>query len=447
MSSVKDKARAAKTAFFRMASCTTEQKNSALEAMVGEIWKERERILEANKKDVVSAETLLREGGYSEPLVKRLKLDEEKLGSIVEMVRSVASQEDPIGRTQYAVELDKGMSLYRVTSPIGVVGVIFESRPDALPQIASLCLKSGNAVIMKGGSEARNSNQTLHSIISEATVRAGLPDGWIQLLDARSEVMELLKLDEFINLIVPRGSNSFVKYIQENTKIPVLGHSEGVCQIYVDDKADLQKAVEICFDAKVQYPAVCNAVEALLVHRRVAGEFLPLLAGRYERTGVEIRGDDETCRILGARAKRASSADWGHEFLDLIIAIRVVEGLEEAVDYINTHGSHHTDAIITEDAKVAVDFLERVDSSSVMWNASTRFSDGYRYGLGAEVGISTGKIHARGPTGLEGLTIYKYLLIGSGQVVKDYVEGGRKFTHRKLRKSWSEERKELLKGL
>ena len=446
MSSLKDKACAARAASFGMAFCTTEQKNNALDAMAGQIWKERERILEANKKDLSSAETLVREGGYSEPLVKRLRLDEEKIRSVVEMVRSVSSLEDPVGKTQYAIELDRGMNLYRVSSPIGVIGVIFESRPDALPQIASLCLKSGNAVIMKGGSEARNSNQTLYSVISEATVRAGLPDGWIQLIDARSEVMELLKLDEFVDLIVPRGSNSFVKYIQENTKIPVLGHSEGVCQVYVDAKADLQKALEICFDSKVQYPAVCNAVDALLIHRSVAGEFLPQLAERYESAGVEIRGDDQTCRVLGARAKRATSADWGHEFLDLIVAIRVVEGLEEAVDYINTHGSHHTDAVITEDAKVAVDFLERVDSSSVIWNASTRFSDGYRYGLGAEVGISTGKIHARGPTGLEGLTIYKYLLIGSGQVVKDYVEGGRKFTHRKLKKNWSDEEKELLRS-
>ena len=447
MSSVKDKARAAKGASFRIAFCTTEQRNNALDAMGEHIWNERERILEANRKDLASAEALLREGEYSEPLVKRLRLDDEKLKSVVEMVKSVSALEDPIGKTQYAIELDKGMNLYRVTSPIGVIGVIFESRPDALPQIASLCLKSGNAVVMKGGSEARNSNETLHSIIAEATAKAGLPDGWIQLIDSRSEVMELLKLGEYVDLIVPRGSNSFVKYIQENTKIPVLGHSEGICQIYVDEKADLMKAAEICFDAKVQYPTVCNAVDALLIHRSVADEFLPLLAERYEKAGVEIRGDDATCRILGAEAKRATSADWGHEFLDLIIAIRVVANLEEAVDYINTHGSHHTDAIVTDDAKAAVSFMERVDSANVILNASTRFSDGYRYGLGAEVGISTGKIHARGPTGLEGLTIYKYHLIGSGQVVRDYVEGDRKFTHRKIKKNWSDERKQLLKGI
>ena len=447
MSSLQDKARAAKAASFKMAFCITDQKNKALDAMADQIQKEGERILEANNKDLSNAQTLLKEGKYSESLVKRLRLDNEKLQSIVEMVKSVSALEEPIGKTQYAIELDRGMNLYRVTSPIGVIGVIFESRPDALPQIASLCLKSGNAVIMKGGSEARNSNQTLYSIIAEATVKAGLPDGWIQLIDSRSEVMELLKLHEYVDLIVPRGSNSFVKYIQDNTKIPVLGHSEGVCQIYVDEKADLREAVEICFDAKVQYPTVCNAVDALLIHRSVAEEFLPLLAERFEKSGVEIRGDDTTCRILQTKAKRATKADWGYEFLDLIVAIRVVQDSEEAVGYINTHGSHHTDSIITEDAKAAVSFIERVDSASVMWNASTRFSDGYRYGLGAEVGISTGKIHARGPTGLEDLTIYKYHLIGSGQVVKDYVEGTRKFTHHKLKKNWSDEKKKLLERI
>jgi len=442
LSDVKEKACAAKTASYRMSSLTTEQKNSALRAVATQIWEERERILEANKKDLYNAKA----EQCSEPLMKRLALDERRLLSVTEMVRSVSSLEEPVGRTLYAVELDRGMSLYRVSSPIGVIGVIFESRPDALPQIASLCLKSGNAVIMKGGSEARNSNQVLYSVIREATVGAGLPDGWIQLIDARSEVMELLKLEKYVDLIVPRGSNSFVKYIQENTKIPVLGHSEGVCQIYVDEKADLQKALEICFDAKVQYPAVCNAVDALLVHRDIAGRFLPMLGERLAMAGVEVRGDDETCRILGDSAKRATDADWGHEYLDLILAVKVVKSLDEAVDYINIYGSHHTDAIITEDAKNAVDFMERVDSSSVFWNVSTRFSDGYRYGLGAEVGISTGKIHARGPTGLEALTIYKYYLIGSGQVVKDYVEGNRKFTHRNLKKDWSNVRERLLAG-
>ncbi len=444
--SVRDKAKAAKSASFKISSYTTEQKNNALVAMGRCIWEERERILEANKKDLASAEALLRERRYSEPLVKRLRLDDGKLKSIVEMVESVSGLEDPIGKTLYALELDKGMSLYRVTSPIGVIGVIFESRPDALPQIASLCLKSGNAVVMKGGSEARNSNQTLYSVISAATTRAGLPDGWIQLLDSRAEVMELLRLGEYVDLIVPRGSNSFVRYIQENTKIPVLGHSEGICQIYVDEKADLTKAIEICLDAKVQYPMVCNAVDALLVHKNIADEFLPLLADRFEQAGVEVRGDDTTCSILKARAERATSADWGHEFLDLIIAIRVVENLEEAVDYINNYGSHHTDAIITSDSKTAVSFIEKVDSATLVVNASTRFSDGYRYGLGAEVGISTGKIHARGPTGLEGLTIYKYHLIGSGQVVKDYVEGNKKFTHSRLKRNWRDEKRTLLRG-
>ncbi|MEM2921395.1 MAG: glutamate-5-semialdehyde dehydrogenase, partial [Candidatus Bathyarchaeia archaeon] len=422
MSSVREKAQAAKSASYKMLTLTTKQKNDALEAMARQIWMERERILEANEEDIVNA----RMDRLSKPLLKRLMLDEKKLYSVVEMVKSVSFLEDPVGVTQYAVELDKGMSLFRVTTPIGVIGAIFESRPDVLPQIASLCLKSGNAVIMKGGHEASNSNQTLYRITLESTIKAGIPDGWIQLLDVRSEVDELLKLSEYVDLIVPRGSNSLVKYIQENTRIPVLGHSEGVCQIYVDEKANLEKAVKICFDAKVQYPAVCNAVDTLLVHKNVAEEFLPLIAERYKHAGVEIRGDNEVCRILGGLAKRAINSDWGHEYLDLIVAIKVVENLEEAVQYINTYGSHHTDSIITEDVRAAIAFLERVDSASVFWNVSTRFSDGYRYGLGAEVGISTGKIHARGPTGLEGLTTYKYYLVGSGQVVKDYVDGSKK---------------------
>jgi len=437
MSDVAMKAKAARSAAIEMSTITTEQKNRALDAMADAIWRNREALQDANQRDLRAAEALLSEGEISEAVAQRLKLDEAKIGGVVDMVRSVASLDDPVGRTEYAVELDAGLELYRVSSPIGVIGVVFESRPDALPQIASLCLKSGNAVVMKGGSEARSSNRMLYSVIKEATAEAGIPGGWIQLLEEREEVAQLLKLDEHVDLIIPRGSNSFVRYIQRNTQIPVLGHSEGVCHIYVDGSADLGKAVEVCLDAKVQYPSVCNAVDALLVNGKVAEEFLPMMADRYTEAGVEVRGCSDTIRILGERINEASETDWGAEYLDYVVAVKIVDGVDEAVDHINRYGSHHTDAIMAEDDEAASRFMDKVDSASVFWNASTRFSDGYRYGLGAEVGISTGKIHARGPTGLEGLTIYKYYLMGSGQTVETYVgEDAKKFTHQVLQKSW-----------
>jgi glutamate-5-semialdehyde dehydrogenase len=359
------------------------------------------------------------------------------------MAQIVAGLEDPLGKTLYAMELDKGLELFKVSCPIGVVGAIFEARPDVLPQISSLCLKSGNAVILKGGREAKNSNEVLFKLMKDATETAGIPKEWIQLIEAREEVREMLKLDKYIDLLVPRGSNEFVKFIQTNTNIPVLGHSEGICHIYVDERADLKKALNICYDAKVQYPAVCNAVETVLVHEKIAESFLPQLARRYEQAGVEIRGCDQTRKIL-KHIKRATERDWHTEYLDLVISIKIADGLQEAIDHINTRGSKHTDAIITEDKGVALRFLNGVDSSSVMVNASTRFSDGYRYGLGAEVGISTGKIHARGPVGLEGLTSSKYYLIGNGQVVSTYVgKNAKPFAHKKLVKSWAEVAKQM----
>jgi glutamate-5-semialdehyde dehydrogenase len=350
----------------------------------------------------------------------------------------VARLEDPIGRTLYAMELDKGLELYKVSCPIGVIGAVFEARPDVLPQLSALCLKSGNAVILKGGKEARRSNEAFFKLVRDTTERAGIPRGWIQLIEARREVKELLKLDDYIDLLVPRGSKEFVRYIQANTRIPVLGHAEGVCHIYVDARADLQKALDICYDAKVQYPAVCNAVEKVLVHRAVAGDFLPRLAERYREAGVEMRGCEQTRRIL-PWIKRATEGDWRAEYLDLIIAIKIVDSVDEAIDHINAYGSKHTDAIVTEDGKTALRFLTGVDSSSVILNASTRFSDGYRYGLGAEVGIATGKIHARGPVGLEGLTTSKYYLLGDGQIVATYLGPRAKpFVHKASSKRWSD---------
>jgi len=436
MSEVSQKAFAAREASLKLANLPTDEKNSALIEVSSAILENSEKLLAANSKDLKAAEILLARRKISKASFQRLKLNEDKLRDIAEMVRSVALLDDPVGKTLQAMELDKGLELYKVSCPIGVIGAIFEARPDVLPQISALCLKSGNAVVLKGGKEAKHSNEALFGLIRDVSERTGIPKGWIQLIEARREVKELLKLDGLIDLLVPRGSNEFVKYIQSNTKIPVLGHAEGLCHIYVDDDADIGKAVSICYDAKVQYPGVCNAVETLLVHRAIAKRFLTLLGKHYKKAGVEIYGDAQTVRILHW-AKRAKETDWQIEHLGLAVSVKVVHDVEEAIEHVNKYGSRHTDAIVTNNRKVALQFLKGVDSSSVMLNASTRFSDGYRYGLGAEVGISTGKIHARGPVGLEGLSTYKYYIIGDGHVVADYVGPKAKlFTHLPLKKRW-----------
>jgi len=436
------KAKAARAAALQLANIPTDIKNTALHRAASAVLENRELVLNANAKDVELAEGLRRRGKLSKAFVERLKLNEHKLKDIARMVESVAKLEDPIGKTLYSMELDENLELYKVSCPIGVIGAIFEARPDVLPQISSLCLKSGNAVILKGGKEAKHSNEALFELMRETTEGAGIPKGWIQLIEARREVRELLKLEEHIDLLVPRGSKEFIKYIQANTRIPVLGHSEGVCHIYVDEHADLKKALDICYDAKVQYPAVCNAVETLLVHRAIAPRFLPTLAERYASAGVEIRGCERARKII--KAKKATEKDWRTEYLDLIISIKIVDDIDEAIGHINTYGSKHTDSIVTEDRRAALKFLEGVDSSSVMLNTSTRFSDGYRYGLGAEVGISTGKLHARGPVGLEGLTSSKYYLLGDGQVVTTYLgSSAKRFTHRPLQKRWHDVAREF----
>ena len=422
---VEEQAGRARQASYRLATLSTEVKNRALESAARALEGHGREILVENLKDQEQARKL----GLKDALLKRLILSEGKLTQIVESVREVVRLPDPVGRRLLARELDDGLVLTQVRVPIGVVGVIFESRPDALVQIASLGLKSGNAVILKGGSEALHSNRILFNLIREAVEAAdpAFRDA-LQLVETREDVRQLLALDQLIDLMIPRGSGELVKSIQENTRIPVLGHAEGLCHLYVDRDAELSMAVELAYDAKCQYPAVCNAIETLLVHGEVAPQFLPRLASRLR--GVELRGDARTRAIIPARA--VAEADWRAEYNDLILAIRVVGSLEEAVAHINRYGSHHTDAIVTSDSAAARRFLAEVDSASVMWNCSTRFADGYRYGLGAEVGISTGKVHARGPVGLEGLTSTKYVLEGSGQVVADYVEGRRRFTHREL---------------
>ncbi|MFB6086251.1 MAG: glutamate-5-semialdehyde dehydrogenase [Halodesulfurarchaeum sp.] len=420
-------------AALELAQTTNETRSEGLRAIAEAILDHRAEILEANQKDVAEAEAMLEAGEYSQALVDRLKLDETKLESIAEMVRSVAEQEDPLGKTLASRELDENLELYKVAVPIGVIGSVFESRPDALVQIAALSLKSGNAVILKGGSEALHSNRVLHEIIEDAT--SEIAPGWVTLIEAHEEVDTVLEMDDSIDLLMPRGSTEFVRYIQENTKIPVLGHTEGVCHVYVDDAADIEMGVDIAFDAKVQYPAVCNAVETLLVHEDVAGEYLPDIASRYEEAGVEIRGDEATRAIVDVN--EATDADWETEYGDLIVSIRIVDSLETAIDHVNTYGSKHTESIVTEDADAAGQFMQRIDAASVFHNASTRFADGFRYGLGAEVGISTGKIHARGPVGLAGLTTTKYYLEGDGQLVASYTgEDALPFTHKEFDGEW-----------
>lgn len=428
----------AKKASIELSSVSEDIKNRALEAMAEALDRERKVILEANLKDLEYAAELKKVGKLTQALVDRLKVTDSKVDGMIAGIRDVIKLKDPVGETLSTLELDKDLVLYRVSCPIGLIGVIFESRPDVVPQVMSLCLKSGNATIFKGGSEARESNRTIFDILVRAIESTeGMPKGAFQLMETREEIMSLLNLDAYVDLLIPRGSNEFVKFIQDNTKIPVLGHTSGICHIYVDEFADLNTAWKVCFDAKVQYPAVCNAIETLLVNRRIADAFLPRMAEMYIGAGVELRCDGDSYSLLAQKGLspllRATEEDWSLEYNDLILSIKLVDTIKEAIDHINTFGSHHTDGIITENSSRRKEFIGLVDSSSVMVNASTRFADGYRYGKGAEVGISTNKIHSRGPVGMEGLLIYKYILMGKGQVVADYAgENAKPYTHRKL---------------
>jgi glutamate-5-semialdehyde dehydrogenase len=424
-----EQARSARLAGLRLATTPAAFRDAVLAAYADSIEASADRILAENAEDVrVAGDT-----GLAAPLLKRLELTPAKVAQMVSGMRELASLPDPLGKVIRRTELDAGLVLEQVSVPIGLVGIIFESRPDALVQISGLCIKSGNAAILKGGAEAARTNTALHGLIVEA-IRAEEPAlcDAVQLVAGREEIRALLKLDEVIDLMIPRGSGELVRTIKDNTRIPVLGHTEGVCHLYVDEAADLEMAVELVFDSKCQYPAVCNAVETLLVHGAVADRVLAAVARRL--AGVELRADERAlARLPGARP--ADEQDWRAEYNDLILAVKVVDDLEEAIRHINAYGSHHTDAIVTGDKERAERFMAGVDSASVMWNCSTRFADGFRYGFGAEVGISTNKIHARGPVGLEGLTIYKFRILGSGQAVADYVEGRRGFTHRELDRS------------
>ena len=434
MDKIKIQAELAKRASRKIATIPTSLKNAALKKISEALRNNSKEILAKNRMDVSNA----LKSNMKEALIKRLKIDDAKIKEMIEMVDSVAMLEDPVGKTLEARMLDKNLELYKVSTPIGVICAIFESRPDAVVQISALCIKSGNAAILKGGSEAINTIKVLVGIIQSAIESASKDfRNAVQLVETREDIAKLLKMEKEIDLILPRGSNAFVKYIQDNTKIPVLGHSEGICHVYLDKYADEKKALQICLDAKVQYPAACNSMETLLVHKDIAKKMLPKLKKLYDKAGVEIRGCERTRKII--IVKEATEKDWSTEYLDLILSIKIVDGIDEAISHINTYGSRHTDAIVTENAKNAYKFINEVDSASVFHNCSTRFSDGYRFGLGAEVGISTNKIHARGPVGLEGLTIYKYILKGNGHVVAAYIgEGAKRFMHREIDKRWKQ---------
>lgn len=362
--------------------------------------------------------------------MKRLKFDEHKLQDVTAGIAELINLPDPLSKVQLARELDEGLELYRVTCPIGVIGIIFEARPDALVQISSLCLKSGNCAILKGGKETARTNKVLFDIIYQAAVQAGAPQGCMLQAELHNEIDELLSCHETVDLLIPRGSNQFVQYIMNNTKIPVMGHADGVCHIYVDESFEEQKAVPIIVDAKIQYTAACNAVETLLVNRKIAQEFLPVISKALEENHVKIRGTAEVSEIIPCEIMEEEAFDT--EYLDLVISVKLVDNVEEAVEHINRFGSHHTDCIITENEETALTFMQLVDSAGVYRNCSTRFADGFRYGFGAEVGISTGKIHARGPVGLEGLVTYKYKLFGSGQTVGEYAGGTKQFHFKDL---------------
>ena len=418
----------ASEASIRMAELGGTAKNNALSAIADSLLKNKDKLIAANANDIKRSE----EEKLAAPLLKRLKFDENKIDDVVEGIRSLIQLEEPVGKTMLSTMLDEGLELYKVTCPIGVIGIIFESRPDALVQISTLCLKSGNSVLLKGGREAKETNRALTDIIEEASVAAEMPKGWITLLESRDDVSEMLKMDAYIDLVIPRGSNEFVRYIMDNSRIPVMGHADGICHVYVDKDADLDMAVRITVDSKTQYVAVCNATETLLVNEAVAERFLPELKSQLDKKNVEIFGDEETLKIIPANA--ATDADWATEYLDYTISIKTVSDADEAIEHINTYGSGHTDSIVTSNKQTALKFMNLVDSGNVFWNASTRFSDGFKYGFGAEVGISTSKLHARGPVGLEGLLSYKYMLIGNGQIVDDYANNRKTFKHIKLNK-------------
>ena len=423
---IKEEAKAVKLASPKMAGTSEEARNKALLEVVKQLKARQQEIFEANAMDLKQAEI----DKVAAPIIKRLKFDETKLRDVIAGIEDLVKLEDPLFKQDMHRQLDEGLTLYRETCPIGVIGVIFEARPDALIQISSLCIKSGNCVILKGGSETMNSNRVLFNIIYEAVIKSGMPENCMLQLEARSEITDLLTCNESVDLLIPRGSNAFVQYIMNNKKIPVMGHADGICHIYVDKEADFKKAIPIIIDAKTQYVSACNSVETLLIHKDIVDEFVPKLYEALKENNVELRGTEEIVKLTGCN--QGTEEDNRKEYLDYIVSAKVINSLDEAIEHINYFGSHHTDCIITENSETANEFMRYVDSAGVYQNCSTRFADGYRYGFGAEVGISTSKIHARGPVGLEGLVSYKYKLFGNGNVVDDYAKGKRQFHFKDL---------------
>lgn len=422
---IKDEVKKMKLAAPFLAASTNDERNKALLAAAEALKANSDKIFAANKLDMENAE----KNGISSAVMKRLKFDESKLADVTAGIVQLTKLDDPIGRTTLARELDEGLRLFRTTCPIGVIGVIFEARPDALVQISSLCIKSGNCAVLKGGKETANTNKALFELIYEAATGAGLPENILLQAELHNEIDELLQCHEEVDLLIPRGSNAFVKYIMDNTKIPVMGHADGICHIYVDKDCDIQMALDVIIDAKTQYTAACNAVETLLVNRSIAGEFLPTLKKRADEAGIKLRGTAEVGEMIDVEVIDEREFK---EYLELIASVKLTDDVDEAIAHINKYGSHHTDSIITANDDTAERFMQMVDSAGVYRNCSTRFADGFRYGFGAEVGISTGKIHARGPVGLEGLVTYKYKLIGDGHIVGDYASKKRSFNFKDL---------------
>lgn len=465
---VREEARKMKLAAPYMAAKSMEERNAALARIIEALEQNREAIFRENELDVAAA----KEANVAQAVIKRLKFDENKLRDAIAGIRQMIGLPDPVGKITLSRELDEGLLLQRVSVPIGVIGVIFEARPDALIQISALCIKSGNCAILKGGKETARTNRILFGLVHRAAVAAGLPESCLLQVELHNEIDELLQCQGDVDLLIPRGSNQFVQYIMDNTNIPVMGHAAGICHIYLDEKADLAKAIPVIVDAKTQYPAVCNATETLLVNRRIAETALPAVLKALVQAGVKLRGSQEVAELVkklgdagklgdpgaremcdaggpGGSQKAAGQGagrldglsfdvevmgeeDFATEYTDLIISLKLVEDVAEAADHINKFGSHHTDCILTEDDKAADYFMQMVDSAGVYRNCSTRFADGFRYGFGAEVGVSTGKLHARGPVGLDGLVTYKYRLTGQGHLVGDYVSGKKEFHHRDL---------------
>lgn len=423
---IKEQAALVKAAAPRMAGASIDMRNAALKAIAKALEDNKEAIFDANAKDMSKAEA----DNIAKSVQKRLKFDEGKLRDVIAGINDLIKLEDPLYVKTLDRQLDEGLRLTRVTCPIGVIGIIFEARPDALVQISSLCVKSGNCVIIKGGSEAMNSNRVLFDIIYKAVLEVGMPENCMLQLEAREEISQLLACKNEVDLLIPRGSNAFVSYIMNNTKIPVMGHADGICHIYVDKDADIEKAIPIIIDAKTQYVSACNSVETLLVHKDIVDSLMLKLNEAFKNRSVELRGTKDIVDMTGC--VEATEEDNHTEYLDYIISAKTVNNIDEAIDHINHYGSHHTDCIITESDEAAENFMRYVDSAGVYKNCSTRFADGYRYGFGAEVGISTSKLHARGPVGLEGLVSYKYKLFGDGHIVDDYATGKRKFNFKTL---------------